>query len=100
MIGNMVFLAVLLVFIALLGDWLLKIATKNAHKAIIDNSTHGLIGLISWWIVIIASKRKVPLPKRLLEAGLSGFVASIIDVDHFIYARSYKLEVIDTDHRL
>lgn len=88
----MIFLSVLLVFVAILGDHLLKILTENVHKAIIDNSTHGLIGFISWLIVIIATKRKMSLSKRLLEAGLCGFVASIIDVDHFLYARSYRLE--------
>ena len=90
----MILLSVLLVSVAVLGDHLLKIVTKNVHKAVVDSSTHGLIGFISWLIVVTALKRKVSISKRLLEAGFCGSVASIIDVDHFIYARSYKLEVI------
>jgi hypothetical protein len=54
-------------------------------KAIVDNSVHGLVGLISGFIVTY--------PKlNIVELALTAFFSSIIDIDHFIAARSLNIK--------
>ncbi|XP_048224368.1 transmembrane protein 267 [Perognathus longimembris pacificus] len=60
------------------SDWL---------RALSDNAVHGVIGMWSW-AIIIGVKKKADLG----EVILAGFLASIIDVDHFFQARSLSLK--------
>lgn len=72
------------------GDKLVQRTNKNhVLRAIFDNLTHSLIGLFSSAILLINDKDKLYL------AGVCMVVSSIIDVDHFIAAKSLKLTVSD-----
>ncbi|RXN38862.1 transmembrane C5orf28-like protein [Labeo rohita] len=57
-------------------------------RAVFDNATHGIIGLWSWAIVIGLRKRS-----DFYEVVLAGFLASVIDLDHFYLAGSLSLKV-------
>ncbi|CAO1400824.1 unnamed protein product [Diamesa serratosioi] len=68
------------------GDKLVQRTHKNhVLRAIYDNLTHSLIGLFSAAILLINDKDKLYL------AGVCMVLSSIIDVDHFIAAKSLKL---------
>ncbi|XP_045460253.1 LOW QUALITY PROTEIN: transmembrane protein 267 [Harmonia axyridis] len=83
----------LLVAVSLLGDHLVsRIHQKHAVKAICDNSTHFLIGGISWLIVCINTSFLQNHTQCLLEILLCAFIAAVIDVDHFISAKSLSLK--------
>ena len=66
-------------------------------KAIVDNATHGAVAAISWLlaarIVPISSLIKWPPVAAAWECVICGAVASFIDVDHFVQAGSWRLEV-------
>lgn len=79
--------------IALLGDSVLELTDKNLHRALVDSFTHGLVGSFSWLVVLINSSSKRTIISGIFEVFLSGFLASFIDVDHFIYNRSLDLKV-------
>ncbi|CAJ0952025.1 unnamed protein product [Ranitomeya imitator] len=63
------------------NDWL---------RALSDSTTHGVIGMWSWAIVIGLRKRS-----DFCEVILAGFFACIIDLDHFFLAGSFSLQVSD-----
>ncbi|KAL3280018.1 hypothetical protein HHI36_017526 [Cryptolaemus montrouzieri] len=83
----------LIVAVSLLGDYLVsRNHEKHALKAIFDNSTHFLIGGISWLIVCINTSFLQNHIECLFQILLCAVIASIIDVDHFISARSLSLK--------
>ena len=70
------------------GDKLVQKTNKNhVLRAIFDNLTHSLIGLFSAATLLLNDKDKLYL------AGVCMVLSSIIDVDHFIAAKSLKLTV-------
>ncbi|KAK9498523.1 hypothetical protein O3M35_003139 [Rhynocoris fuscipes] len=75
---------------ALLGDAILNVIRLPISRAFTDSLTHGLIGLITW-IVVVQLYRGKFLVSKTFEVILSGFIASAIDVDHFIYNRSFDI---------
>lgn len=86
----------LLVAVSLLGDHLVsRIHQKHAVKAISDNSTHFLIGGISWLIVCINTSFLQNHTQSIYEILLCALIAAVIDVDHFICAKSLSLKVLD-----
>jgi hypothetical protein len=60
------------------------IRVKYIH-VILDNGSHSLIGLLSYLIFSIPNI-------SLLNLFLSAFISSFIDIDHFISAKSFKLD--------
>uniref|UniRef100_A0A8C6WC98 Transmembrane protein 267 n=1 Tax=Nannospalax galili TaxID=1026970 RepID=A0A8C6WC98_NANGA len=75
----------------LIADKLLQFSTVQQNdwlRALSDNTVHGVIGMWSWSIVI-GIKKKTDLGEVLL----AGFLASVIDIDHFFLARSLSLKV-------
>lgn len=64
-------------------------------RAVFDNAVHGIIGLWSWAIVIGLRKKS-----DFYEVVLAGFLASIIDLDHFYMAGSLSLKnAVNLPHR-
>lgn len=57
-------------------------------KAVVDNTAHGIIALVSWCII-----SEIQTRKDLIDAIVCGIIACGLDVDHFIAARSFKLQV-------
>lgn len=74
----------------LVADRLLQFSVIQQHtwlRALSDNAVHGVIGMWSWAIVIGIKKKT-----DLREIVLAGFLASVIDVDHFLLAKSLSLK--------
>jgi hypothetical protein len=78
---------------ALLGD---RVVAQNSllqeMRAVADNMTHGAIGLLSWHIVT-GHLADLSFTARFWEVALCGLLASAIDLDHFVAARSLRIEV-------
>ena len=80
-----------LVLVCLLGDHLCS-ALSQAEllwRAMADSATHGAVGVMSWAVVVMPGLS----PARWMHCALCGVLASIIDVDHFLQARSLQLKV-------
>jgi hypothetical protein len=58
--------------------------SERLARAFLDNSVHSLVGVVSWFIITYPKS-------NLYELALCGFLASIIDLDHFISAKSLNL---------
>ncbi|XP_051028299.1 transmembrane protein 267 [Acomys russatus] len=74
----------------LVADRLLQFSVIQQHdwlRALSDNTVHGVIGMWSW-AVAIGIKKKTDFGEVLL----AGFLASVIDIDHFFLARSLSLK--------
>lgn len=72
----------------LIGDKLLaKINSFHLFRALADNLAHGLIGMLSLGIIVAEHKENIYL------ACVCFILSSLIDVDHFIAAKSLKLSV-------
>lgn len=67
--------------------------TEREKRSVIDNLGHGLTGYLSW--LMVRSYNGALLTERLviMESFICLFVSSLIDVDHFIMAKS--LSIID-----
>lgn len=77
-----------------IADHALQLSIIQHHlwlRAMLDNATHGLVGLWSWAIVIGLRKKS-----DLYEVLLAGLLASLIDLDHFYMAGSLSLKVRPT----
>lgn len=87
-------LSCLLCITCILGDKLVDIyKSSNVAKALLDNLTHGLIGYIVGCIVADEFKDRLSAYEQLLLSTFCFFIASVIDVDHFIEAKSFNLHV-------
>lgn len=76
---------------ALVADRILQFSIIQQNdwlRALSDNAVHCAIGMWSWAIVI-GIKKKTDFG----EIILAGFLASVIDVDHFFLAGSLSLKV-------
>ncbi|XP_038600259.1 transmembrane protein 267 isoform X1 [Tachyglossus aculeatus] len=72
------------------ADRLLQLSVVQQHdwlRALADNTVHGAVGMWSWAIVIGLRKKN-----DFGEVLLAGFLASVIDVDHFFLAGSLSLK--------
>lgn len=87
-------LTILLALVCVVGDSVLLMTGPDIVKALVDNCTHSLVAVISWFIILIKCHLKSSLIRSsLFELLLCGFIASIIDIDHFILANSLNLKV-------
>ncbi|XP_055626058.1 transmembrane protein 267 [Toxorhynchites rutilus septentrionalis] len=83
---------ILLLAVCLVGDKLLQVVQKPPSlKAVIDNITHAIIGLIVSEIAVRHFKDQVGRNEFYLLVGFGCLLSSWIDLDHFIEARSFHL---------
>lgn len=80
-------LSVLIAVTCLLGDKLVQATRDPLVKAAIDSSTHALIGFFSAAVVLTEHREKIHLAVACMV------MSSLIDVDHFVMAKSFKLSV-------
>ncbi|XP_033624605.1 transmembrane protein 267-like [Asterias rubens] len=68
------------------------VASSTYGRAVVDNFSHGMVGAMSWAMVVLV------IPpcslRQLAEVILCGLLASLLDVDHFIAARSFELKEV------
>lgn len=95
LISNWLILTILNACICIFGDYSVD-WNQNSQlvKAICDNITHAAIGLISAAILISQTNHRSTGIERIGLLGLSVLLSSVIDVDHFVVAKSFKLSVI------
>ena len=80
------FLAIFLVITCLLGDHI--VISKNREiRAASDNFVHGIIGFLSWMIVILNISDSTKICDTVKEAFACGLFAMAVDLDHFIESR-------------
>lgn len=81
--------------VCILGDFLVEQNQESQiKKAICDNATHAIVGLLSALIMIFETNCRQPQFERIAMIVITVFVSSFIDVDHFLVAKSFKLSVI------
>lgn len=87
-------LTILLAVACIIGDWLVELYSSSPiAKAIFDNATHACVGLLTAPLLFIQLERRVSSAEKNAVTIICGLVSSLIDVDHFIAARSLKLTV-------
>lgn len=65
----------------------------NVRKALSDNITHAIIGMITWINVHYYLGRVKFIGGRIVaQSAVCGLISSVIDIDHFILARSFHLK--------
>ncbi|XP_022914262.2 transmembrane protein 267, partial [Onthophagus taurus] len=77
--------------VSIFGDVLAEQSQKELHKAFFDNATHAVVGGLSWLIVCVNQRSRSSF-YTLLEVVVCTCIASLIDVDHFIVAKSFNLK--------
>lgn len=85
------YLTVLLGLVAIIGDSIVSHSKIQIFQAIFDNATHSIIGGLSWFLVCVCSKKYNS--GVIVEVALCALIASLIDLDHFVVAKSLKLQV-------
>lgn len=87
-----ILLTICLAVTAEVGDFLVNYVTVQYQKALCDNGTHALIAAISWLIVCVWCRYK-HVNQFCTEVLACAFIASAIDLDHFLVARTTSLKV-------
>lgn len=79
---------------AILGDYLVIRNSNATAKAVFDNATHAIIGALCWTLFYINSN-KVGISTKciIFEIAICALIASVIDLDHFIAAKSLSIKV-------
>jgi hypothetical protein len=86
-----VFLTSLIGIVSFLGDKGLQNGKSEILRAISDNLTHAVVGGITWTLVIVLLKQS--LIENVKNIVICFFMSSLIDVDHFITAGSWNINV-------
>ncbi|XP_059616150.1 transmembrane protein 267 [Phlebotomus argentipes] len=87
-----VFISILLCFVCILGDFLTNRARNGSvTKALLDNTTHGVVGLLSALLPVGHFRERLGPWEGTGMLIVAYIVASAIDVDHFLEAKSLKL---------
>ncbi|XP_068627242.1 transmembrane protein 267 [Battus philenor] len=89
-----VILTVLICCTALIGDFVVfksKYSDSQVFRAISDSSTHAAIGLLSA-LLFFTYETGLSDQARLYNVMFCTALSSLIDIDHFIAAKSFKLK--------
>lgn len=79
--------------VALIGDAIGRqddVRKRPYLRVMVDNGTHGLVGALSWGAVTMTTSSPLTQISGMILAGV---LSSFLDIDHFLMARSYRLEV-------
>lgn len=89
-------LTVSIAFVAVAGDYITTASNNPVLKALCDNVTHAVIGGLCWCIAYFNRDKTVQETRSgFLEVMSCMVLSSVIDLDHFIAAKSVLLKVID-----
>lgn len=80
-------LSLIIAVACVVGDKIVQSMSEPLSKALVDNLTHAIVGLLSAIIVFTDQWDKIYLSIACL------LMSSFIDADHFIAAKSLKLSV-------
>lgn len=80
--------------ICILGDYLVDVNQESQiRKAICDNATHAIVGFFSAIVLILETNHRATGIERIILIAMSVLVSSLIDIDHFLVAKSMQLSV-------
>lgn len=80
--------------ICVVGDKLVELnSNSRILKAIFDNFTHACIGLVAFLIIVMSIKANLTRNEKIVLVFVCFLLSSLIDVDHFIAAKSWRLKV-------
>lgn len=88
-----VVLTTLVTITCLLGDNFVELTDHPVLRALVDNGTHAVIGAITGIAFVIQFYDKMTNCLGWCLILLCFLTSSLIDLDHFIQARSWNLEV-------
>nr|XP_012234514.1 PREDICTED: transmembrane protein C5orf28 [Linepithema humile] len=74
---------------SILGDYGLRYGKSESERAIFDNATHATVGGLTWMLIVVLSRK--PFVRNLNSIFSCFLLASLVDVDHFIAARSWHI---------
>lgn len=87
-------LTTFLAAVCICGDWLVELNSNSSiAKAIFDNATHACVGLLTALLLFIQLDHRISSVEKNAAIIICGVCSSLIDIDHFIAARSWKLAV-------
>ncbi|KAL3885396.1 hypothetical protein ACJMK2_025459 [Sinanodonta woodiana] len=92
-------LELLLLITCLSGDHIMTLSNVKKSiwaAALVDNTTHGVVGSLSWAIVIDIDRD----PRKIVACLICFLVSMAVDADHFIAAKSLKLKKCLLGHTL
>lgn len=89
-------LPVILGATCLVGDIILDIVKYELLRSLCDNLTHALIGALSALILVLKLHDRLSSDEQKLLVIFGFTAAALVDVDHFIEARSFRLKVNST----
>lgn len=74
------------------GDFLVvNFSKKHIYRALFDNTTHAIIGGLTWFMVCLNHRNKNSI-STIIEICVCTAISSLIDLDHFITAKSLSLK--------
>lgn len=80
--------------ICVVGDKLVDLnSNSRIFKAFFDNVTHACIGLVAFLIVVMTLKTNLSINEKILLTFLCFLFSSLIDIDHFLAAKTWTLKV-------
>lgn len=88
-------LSILLGVISVFGDCLVDASKPSHHflEAIFDNLTHACVGGLSAFIIVMDYHDRLTFLEQKMLIVFGFLAAGLIDVDHFIEAKSFRLKV-------
>lgn len=96
-----VLLTLSLSVVGVFGDYFITLCTSPLGKAVCDNVTHALIGGLAWSICYLNRDNTFYESNHgALEVLACTFLSSVIDLDHFIAAKSTLLKVATYQSRI
>lgn len=85
-------ISVIIAAVALIGDKNSENQPNRLAAAFCDNLTHALIGAFTW-IGMCVAKTSHPTLLYFIEIAVCGMFSSLMDLDHFLAAKSFHLKV-------
>lgn len=87
-----VIMSIAIGLVSVIGDKNSEDQTNRLVSAVCDNGTHTLIGAFTW-IAMFVMKTSNANIQFLCEVFFCGLLSSLIDLDHFVAAKSIHLKV-------
>ena len=84
-------LTILIALVSYIGDKFLQNGKTEVIRAISDNFTHASVGGLTWALVLVLSKKSIL--NNIKNVMVCFWISSLIDIDHFIEAGSWNIDV-------
>lgn len=94
-------LPVILGATCLLGDIIVDIVKQyELLRSLCDSLTHAIVGALSALVLVLKFHDRLPPDEQKLLVIFGFTAAALVDIDHFIEARSFRLKVNEKKYLL